>query len=152
MSACDKAVGDAKAKIQALQRSVVEAERSLTNAQANLRNIHANIKLRKQIKELDNVTARLDAIDVKAAGVAFRKYNEDFEKARTKLAEDTGLEAKLVGEISTMEEDAKEKENELATEYKDVGTKFNTALIQLNVRLLLLSSFSSFVYWYTRLG
>jgi DNA repair protein RAD50 len=85
------------------------------------------------MKELVRVQDELDSIDVDAAKKASRRYEQDYERMRSDLGKNQSEEARLGGEIATMEEDRKEKMNELETEYKDIYVRFNTQLISNSV-------------------
>jgi hypothetical protein len=130
---CDQAVTGAKARITALQKAVADGEKQLSEAQSTLRNINDNIKFRESMKELVRVQDELDSIDVDAAKKASRRYEQDYERMRSDLGKNQSEEARLGGEIATMEEDRKEKMNELETEYKDIYVRFNTQLISNSV-------------------
>lgn len=134
---CDQAVAGAKSRITDLQKAVADGEKELSEAQSTLRNINDNIKFRESIKELSQVQAELDALDVEAAKKSHRRYNQDYERMRSDLGANQSEEARLGGEIATMEEDRKEKVNELETEYKDIIKRFNTELITNSVRPLI---------------
>ncbi|KAK4330749.1 DNA repair protein RAD50 [Rhodotorula toruloides] len=127
----ENVIGDMKTRIANLQAQVSQIDKMLADSQAVLRNLQDNLRLRSEKRSLESIDSQIDELDEDGARKAYRKFETDYNEQRRKQTEMQAEQARLGGEIQSMTNDRKEKEEELNTEYKDIDEKYRRELINL---------------------
>ncbi|KAK4701138.1 DNA repair protein RAD50, partial [Phenoliferia sp. Uapishka_3] len=127
----EKAINETKARVQKLQNDISKADKALADSNAVLRNFNDNQQFRRLRREIEVIDGKIDELDVASAEKAHRTYEAEYNVKRKKQADLSGQQAKLGGEVSTLENDLTEKRGELKSEYDNIDEKYKTELIKV---------------------
>ncbi|GAA5876452.1 hypothetical protein JCM3774_003780 [Rhodotorula dairenensis] len=127
----DSIIAEAKKRVSQLQAQISKLDQSQADSKAILRNFQDNLRLRVEKRALTDIENEIETLDEHGARNAYVKFETQYTEQRKRQAELQAEQARLGGEVQTLENDEKEKREELETEYKDIEEKYRRELITL---------------------
>ncbi|POY72024.1 DNA repair protein RAD50 [Rhodotorula taiwanensis] len=124
-------ISDAKKRFSALQTQIARIDQNQADSKAILRGFQDNLRVRIERRALKDIEDEIETLDEHGARNAYVKFETQYNEQRKKQTELQSEQARLGGEVQTLEADEKEKREELATEYKDIEEKYRRELITL---------------------
>ncbi|WFD00061.1 DNA repair protein rad50 [Malassezia yamatoensis] len=105
----------------------------LRDAKAIETQLKDNLRIRELNREEQRMTRELDSIQLQEAQAKHTDFMAQYDEARREENEWNGEAAHLRGELLGIESEQKRRENELATDYKDVHARYIKQLIHIKV-------------------
>ncbi|GAA6019292.1 hypothetical protein JCM8202_000967 [Rhodotorula sphaerocarpa] len=127
----DAVIADAKKRVSQLQAQIARIDQNQADSKAILRNFQDNLRLRIERRALQEIENEIEGLDEHGARNAYVKFETQYTEQRNKQAELQSEQARLGGEVQTLENDEREKKEELEAEYKDIEEKYRRELITL---------------------
>lgn len=134
---CIDKIADLQGQIQLVQGETKEFENEVTKVDKDLnefrateRNIHDNIRYRQLGAELRQIDDELSDLDLDEASTARKDFEAKYHNQKQVENSLNGESQHLSGEIASLIEQIKARDDELVTDYKDIYARFSKKLVE----------------------
>lgn len=135
---CNQAISRLQEQIQAIQdeMKVIEGDaakidRDLNESKSTERNILDNLRYRELGRDLTRIDEELSQLDLDSASIARQEFELKYHDQKQVENSLNGEAQRLSGEISSLKEQIAARNEELRTDYKDIGPRFSRKLVEV---------------------
>ncbi|WFD44440.1 DNA repair protein rad50 [Malassezia psittaci] len=122
-----------KADQERMEAELNTLHMELRDAKAIETQLRDNLRIRELHRDEQRMTRELDLIQLEEAQAQHTDFMAQYDEARRQENEWNGEAAHLRGELLGIESEQKRRENELATDYKEIHSRYIKQLIHIKV-------------------
>ncbi|KAI9620197.1 hypothetical protein H4Q26_013764 [Puccinia striiformis f. sp. tritici PST-130] len=127
----DERIKSSNQHISKLQEDLIELDKEQDKVKAFERNITDNIRYRTYVCEINELSEKMNDIDVAKAQEAVHKYDAEYHTAEKCLAKLKSDQAKLGGEIGMDNNNLRDKTDERESEFKNIIQRHRAQLVKV---------------------
>lgn len=135
---CVDKIADLQSQTQGIQQEVKEVEadvakidKDLNESKATERNIVDNLRYRQLGRDLKKIDEELSCLDLDEASVARMEFESKYHDQKQLENSLNGESQHLSGEIASLKDQIKQRDEELKTDYKDIHKRFSKKLVEV---------------------
>nr|WJN25013.1 DNA repair protein [Pseudozyma thailandica] len=135
---CEEAIVELTDKIQGIHRDIKELNdktaellKEVNQSQATERNILDNIRYRQLAKDVEQIEAEINSLDLEQAQRSRKHFADKYTEAKEEENRLNGEASHLSGELASLRSQIKGREAELREEFKGVHANYKRKLIEV---------------------